>query len=295
LASATTTALTADEIHAIGLREVARIHAEMEAVKAEVGFDGTLEELFAFVRDDDRFYFPNTDEGREAYLAEAREHLERIEARLPEFFGLLPKADLVVRRVEPFREQPGGAQHYYPGAPDGSPPGIFYVHLADMRAMPRPQLEVVAYHEGLPGHHMQISIMQELTGLPQFRTQSFFTAYVEGWALYAELLAKEMGAYRDPYADFSRLTTELWRAIRLVLDTGLHAMGWTEEEAVEYFRANSPAAEGQIRSEVRRYIVMPGQATAYKIGMLEILRLRGKAERELGDRFDLAAFHDAVL
>ncbi len=295
LASATTTALTADEIHAIGLREVARIHAEMEAVKAEVGFDGTLEELFAFVRDDDRFYFPNTDEGREAYLAEAREHLERIEARLPEFFGLLPKADLVVRRVEPFREQPGGAQHYYPGAPDGSRPGIFYAHLADMRAMPRPQLEVVAYHEGLPGHHMQISIMQELAGLPRFRTQSFFTAYVEGWALYAELLAKEMGAYRDPYADFGRLTTELWRAIRLVLDTGLHAMGWTEEEAVEYFRANSPAAEGQIRSEVRRYIVMPGQATAYKIGMLEILRLRTKAERELGDAFDLSAFHDAVL
>ena len=295
LESATTTKLTAEEIHEIGLDEVARIHAEMETVKADIGFDGTLEELFAFVRDDDRFYFPNTDEGREAYLAEAREHLERIEARLPEFFGLLPKADLVVRRVEPFREQPGGAQHYYPGAPDGSRPGIFYVHLADMRAMPRPQLEVVAYHEGLPGHHMQISIMQELAGLPRFRTQSFFTAYVEGWALYAELLAKEMGAYRDPYADFGRLTTELWRAIRLVLDTGLHAMGWTEEEAVEYFLANSPAAEGQIRSEVRRYIVMPGQATAYKIGMLEILRLRRKAEAELGDAFDLRGFHDAVL
>lgn len=295
LEEATTTTLSAEEIHEIGLREVARIHAEMEAVKNALGFEGTLEEFFAFVREDERFYYSDTDEGREAYLAEAREHLARIEARLPEFFGLLPKAGLVVRRVEPFREQPGGAQHYYPGAPDGSRPGIFYVHLADMRALPRPQLEVVAYHEGLPGHHMQISIMQELSGLPLFRTQSFFTAYTEGWALYAELLAKEMGAYEDAYADFGRLTTELWRAIRLVLDTGLHAMGWTEEQAVEYFRANSPAAEGQIRSEVRRYIVMPGQATAYKIGMLEILRLRGKAERELGDRFDLAAFHDAVL
>lgn len=295
LESSTTTQLTAEEIHALGLRQVGRIRAEMETIKAEIGFDGTLDEFFAFVREDDRFYFPNTDAGREAYLEESRAHLARIERRLPEFFGLLPKADLVVRRVEPFREEPGGAQHYFPGAPDGSRPGIYYVHLADMRSMPRPQLEVVAYHEGLPGHHMQISIMQELADLPAFRTQSFITAYVEGWALYAERLAKEMGAYEDPYADFGRLSTEIWRAIRLVLDTGLHAMGWTEADAVEYFRANSPAAEGQIRSEVRRYIVWPGQATAYKIGMLEILRLREKAERELGNAFDLRTFHDVLL
>jgi uncharacterized protein (DUF885 family) len=295
LASSTTTQLGADDIHEIGLAEVARIRAEMEQIKSAVGFDGTLDEFFAFVRDDDQFYFPDTDEGREAYLDEAREHLARIGQRLPEFFGVLPKADLVVRRVEPFREQPGGAQHYYPGAPDGSRPGVFYAHLADMRAMPRPQLEVIAYHEGVPGHHMQISIMQELTSVPAFRTQTFFNAYVEGWALYAELLAKEMGAYEDPYADFGRLTTEIWRAIRLVLDTGLHAMQWTEEDAVEYFIANSPAAEGQIRSEVRRYIVWPGQATGYKIGMLEIMRLREEAERELGEAFDLRDFHDMVL
>lgn len=295
LLSSTTTALTAEDIHAIGLAEVERIRGEMERIKQEVGFDGTLDEFFAFVRNDDRFYFPDTDDGREAYLDEAREHLARIEERLPEFFGVLPKADLVVRRVEPFREQPGAAQHYVPGTPDGSRPGIYYAHLSDMRALPRPQLEVIAYHEGLPGHHMQISIMQELTSVPVFRTQSFFTAYVEGWGLYAELLAKEMGAYEDPYSEFGRLTTEIWRAIRLVLDTGLHAMEWTEEEAVEYFLANSPAAEGQIRSEVRRYIVLPGQATAYKIGMLEIVRLRQEAERALGDAFDVRAFHDTVL
>ncbi|HEX7082161.1 MAG TPA: DUF885 domain-containing protein [Gammaproteobacteria bacterium] len=292
---ATTTELSADEIHEIGLREVARIEAEMEAVKERVGFDGSLREFFEFVRDDPRFYYPNTDEGRAAYLEAARVHLGRIEQKLPEFFGILPKADLVVRRVEPFREQPGAAQHYFPGTPDGSRPGIFYVHLIDMSAMPKPQLEVVAYHEGIPGHHLQISIAQELTSVPEFRTQAFFNAYIEGWGLYAERLAKEMGAYEDPYSDFGRLTTEIWRAIRLVLDTGLHAKGWTEEQAVAYFITHSPAAEGQIRSEVRRYIVLPGQATSYKIGMLKIMELREKAEHALGDDFDIRGFHDTVL
>jgi uncharacterized protein (DUF885 family) len=164
-----------------------------------------------------------------------------------------------------------------------------------MGAMPKPQMEVVAYHEGIPGHHMQVSIAQELTGVPEFRTQSFFNAYVEGWALYAELLAKEMGAYDDPYGDFGRLSTEIWRAIRLVVDTGLHSKGWTEADAVDYFTANSPAATGQIRSEIRRYIVWPGQATSYKIGMLEILELRHEAEQELGANFDIRGFHDTVL
>ncbi len=295
LVSSTTTPLTAAEIHQIGLDEVARIRAEMEQIKNDVGFDDSLEAFFAFVRDDEQFYFPSTDEGRESYLEEARAHLVRIEQRLPEFFGVLPQAELVVRRVEPFREQAGGAQHYVPGSPDGTRPGVFYAHLIDMSAVPRPQLEVIAYHEGLPGHHMQISIMQELDDIAEFRTQSFFTAYVEGWGLYAERLAKEMGAYEDPYADFGRLTTEIWRAIRLVLDTGLHAMGWTEEQAVDYFRANSPASEGQIRSEVRRYIVWPGQATAYKIGMLELLRLRAVAERAHRVEVDLGAVHDTVL
>jgi uncharacterized protein (DUF885 family) len=164
-----------------------------------------------------------------------------------------------------------------------------------MNAMPKHQLEVVAYHEGLPGHHMQIAIAQELESVPEFRTQSFFNAYSEGWGLYSELLAKEMGAYEDPYSDFGRLSTEIWRAIRLVVDTGLHAKGWSEQEAVDYFLANSSIAEGAIRSEVQRYLVVPGQATSYKIGMMKILELREKAEAEFGDRFDIKDFHDTVL
>jgi uncharacterized protein (DUF885 family) len=295
LAFATTTDMTADEIHEYGLKEVARIRVEMEKIKADVGFEGTLQEFFTFLREDPQFFFPNTDQGREGYLEAARGHLAFIETRLPEYFGILPKADLEVKRVEPFREQPGAAQHYFPGTPDGSRPGIYYAHLSDMNAMPKHQLEVVAYHEGLPGHHMQIAIAQELESVPEFRTQSFFNAYSEGWGLYSELLANEMGAYEDPYSDFGRLSTEIWRAIRLVVDTGLHAKGWSEQEAVDYFLANSSMAEGAIRSEVQRYLVIPGQATSYKIGMMKILELRGKAEAELGDRFDIKGFHDTVL
>lgn len=295
LAGATTTDLTAQEVHDYGLSEVARLQGEMEKIKEAVGFKGTLQEFFTYVRSDDRFFFPNTDAGRQAYIDEATAHLAFIKERLPDFFGILPKADLVVKRVEPFREQPGAAQHYFPGTPDGSRPGVYYAHLSDMRAMPKPELEVVAYHEGNPGHHMQISIAQELTNVPRFRTQAGFTAYAEGWGLYAEYLAKEMGAYQDPYSDFGRLSTELWRAIRLVIDTGVHSKGWTEQQAIDYFTANSPAAAGAIKSEVRRYIVWPGQATAYKIGMRKIQDLRAKAEAELGDKFDIRAFHDTVL
>ena len=295
LVASTTTDMTADQIHDLGLAEVARIHAEMEVLKATIGFKGSLQEFFTFMREDPQFFFPNTDEGREGYLQAARDHLAFIKARLPEYFGLLPKADLEVKRVEPFREQPGAAQHYFAGTPDGSRPGVYYAHLVDMKAMPKHQLEVIAYHEGNPGHHMQISIAQELQGLPTFRTQAGFTAYVEGWALYAERLAKEMGAYKDPYSEFGRLSSELWRAIRLVVDTGIHAKGWTEQRAVDYFMANSPSAEGAIRSEVQRYIVWPGQATAYKVGMQKILALRDKATKALGDRFDIKGFHDTVL
>ena len=295
LAAMTTTELTADAIHEIGLREVARLRAEMEAIKERVGFDGSLQEFFAFVREDPQFFLPNTDEGREAYLLGAREYLGFIRERLPQFFGVLPKAELEVRRVEAYREQPGAAQHYVPGTPDGSRPGTYYAHLIDMSAVPIPEMEVIAYHEGLPGHHMQISIAQELEDLPKFRTQLGFTAYTEGWALYSEFLAKEMGAYEDPYSDFGRLGGEIWRAIRLVVDTGLHEKGWTEDEAAAYFAANSPTSPGQIRAEIRRYIVMPGQATGYKIGMLEIQALRAKAEAALGERFDIRSFHDTVL
>jgi uncharacterized protein (DUF885 family) len=295
LAASTTTTMTADEIHELGLAEVERIHGEMEAIKRTVGFDGTLQEFFASLRNNPQFLFPNTDEGREGYLQASRDLYGHVRAQLPQFFGMLPKADLVVKRVEAFREQPGQAQHYVQGTPDGSRPGTYYVHLIDMNSMPKVEMESVAYHEGIPGHHMQISIQQELTGVPQFRTQSRNTAYVEGWGLYAERLAKEMGRFEDPYSDFGRLGAEIWRAIRLVVDTGLHSKGWTEEQAVQYFLANGPTSEGQVRAEIRRYIVMPGQATAYKIGMLKILELRERAKMALGQKFDIRAFHDTVL
>jgi len=299
LKTQTTTSMTADEIHELGLKEVARIRGDMEAIKASVGFEGTLNAFFTMLRDskdDERFYYPDTDEGRLAYITDATADIERIKAELPNYFGILPKADLVVKRVEAFREQDGAAQHYFPGTPDGTRPGIYYAHLSDMTAMPKRELEVIAYHEGIPGHHMQIAIAQELTGVPQFRTQANFTAYAEGWGLYSEWLAKEMpGTYDDPYSDFGRLGSEMWRAIRLVIDTGLHSKGWTEEQAVQYFLDNAAITETQARSEVQRYIVMPGQATAYKIGMIKIQELRAKAESELGDKFDIRGFHDTVL
>jgi uncharacterized protein (DUF885 family) len=295
LAAGTTTALTADEIHDIGLREVARIHGEMEGIKKRVGFEGSLQEFFSFVRTNPNFFLPSTDEARETYLQMVRENLDFIEQRLPDYFGLLPKAKLEVRRVEAFREQAGAAQHYMPGAPDGSRPGVYYSHLIDMSAVPTTEAQVIAYHEGLPGHHMQVSIQQQLTGVPKFRTNFDVNAYIEGWGLYAELLSSEMGAYDDPYADFARLGSEIWRAVRLVVDTGLHAKGWTEQQAVDYFMENAPSSEAQIRSEIRRYLVWPGQATGYKIGMLEILELRERARAALGDRFDIRAFHDTVL
>lgn len=292
----TTTDLTAEEIHQTGLSEVARIRTEMEAIKDSVDFDGDLQAFFIFLREDDQFYFSNDDKGAQDYIDAAEKHLAEIKSELPKFFGRLPKADLVVKRVEPFREQDGAAQHYRPGTPDGSRPGVYYAHLSDMRAMAIHSLEVIAYHEGNPGHHMQSSIAQELEGIPKFRAQGgYIPAFGEGWALYSEILAKEMGAYDDPYSDFGRLTTEMWRAIRLVVDTGLHSKGWSEEQAVEYFLANSPIPETAVRSEVRRYLVMPGQATSYKIGMLKIQELRAKAGKELGDDFDIRGFHDTVL
>jgi uncharacterized protein (DUF885 family) len=292
----TTTDLTAEQIHELGLKEVARLRGEMTALKDQVGFAGDLEAFFAFIDSDPQFVFPNTDAGRQAYIDAATQAIANIKKELPNYFGILPKADLVVKRVEAFREQDGAAQHYYPGTPDGSRPGIYYAHLSDMKAMPKPVLEVIAYHEGLPGHHMQVSIAQELTGVPTFRTQADATAYSEGWGLYAEWLAKEMpGTYQDPYSEFGRLSSEMWRAIRLVVDTGLHAKGWTEEQAVQYFDENSAVPITAIRSEVQRYLVIPGQATAYKVGQIRIQELRRKAEAALGERFDIKAFHDTVL
>lgn len=296
LGEMTTTKLTADEIHEIGLADVVRIRGEMETIKEQVGFDGTSQEFFAFIREDPQFFFPDNEVGAQMYIDRATMLIDAITERLPEFFGRLPKAALEVRRVEPFREQPGAAQHYSRGTPDGSRPGVYYAHLSDMTAMPNPPLEAIAYHEGNPGHHMQISISQELEDIPRFRSQGGAqTAYVEGWALYAEALAKEMGGYEDPYSEFGRLQSEMWRAIRLVVDTGIHSKGWTEDEAVAYCLENSPNPETTARSEVQRYFVLPGQATSYKIGMIRIQELRTQAEEELGDAFDIRGFHDTVL
>ena len=299
LKSQTTTDMSANDIHNLGLSEVKRLRSEMEMLKEKSGFKGTLQEFFAYLRDnedDERFYFSNDDAGRQGYIDDATTAIENIKAELPNYFGILPKADLEVKRVESFREQDGAPQHYYPGTPDGSRSGVYYAHLSDMKAMPKNELEVIAYHEGLPGHHMQISIAQELTGIPTFRTQANFTAYTEGWALYSEALAREMpGTFSDVYSDFGRLGSEIWRAIRLVVDTGMHHKGWSQQQAVDYFSSNSPAPLAAIEAEIRRYLVIPGQATTYKIGMIRIQQLRQRAEKELGDKFDIKAFHDTVL
>ena len=267
----------------------------MEAIRESVGFEGSLQDFFVFMRESEQFYYPSTDAGRADYLELNNQFLSAVAEKLPEYFGRLPRAQLEVRRVESFREQAGAAQHYASGTPDGSRPGVFYSHMIDMSALPIFQLEDVAYHEGIPGHHMQISIQQELTEVPRFRTQYRTTAYTEGWGLYAEWLAKEMGFYEDPYSDFGRLFGEIWRAIRLVVDTGIHARQWTEGQAVDYFLQNSPQPETAVRSEIQRYITGPGQATAYKIGMLKIQEVRAGAELALGDAFDIREFHDVVL
>jgi len=291
----TTTDLTAEEIHQIGLDEVERIRGEMEDIKDEVDFDGDMLEFFKFVSSDEQFFYSNTAEGRQDYLDATNVYYDFIKTLLPQYFGILPKADLVVKRVEAFREQDGAPALYFASSPDGSIPGVYYVHMSDMGANPTTQLESVAYHEGLPGHHMQIAISLELTSVPEFRRQTSYNAYVEGWGLYAEKLAWEMGAYEDPYKNIGRLSNEMWRAVRLVVDTGMHAMGWTEEEAINYFAAHTITPIESIVAEIRRYLVIPGQATSYKIGMLKILELRERAREALGDDFDIRDFHDVVL
>jgi uncharacterized protein (DUF885 family) len=297
LADMTTTGLTADEIHAIGLKEVARIQGEMRGIMKEVNFKGDLQAFFHFLRTDPRFYLPNTDAGRKEYLAQAQALVTDMKGRLDQLFLRKPKADLLVRATEPYREKTASKAFYFPPAPDGSRPGIFYATLYDVHEMPTYEIDALVYHEGIPGHHMQISIAQELTGLPRFRKYGGhgFTAYIEGWALYCEELPKEIGLYKDPYHDFGRLAMELWRAVRLVVDTGIHAKRWTRQQAIEYFVANNPLSEAEAAREIDRYIMNPGQATAYKIGMMKILELRSLAKRELGDKFDLREFHDVIL
>lgn len=291
----TTTKLTAKEIHEIGLSEVKRIHEEMTAIKDKVGFKGDLKAFMEFMKTDKQFYLPDTEEGKEKYLADATAMIDNMKSRLDELFIVKPKADLLVKRVEAFREKAAGKAFYEQPAPDGSRPGIYYANLYAMDAMPTYQMEALAYHEGIPGHHMQIAIAQELDNMPKFRKFGGYTAYIEGWGLYSELVPKEMGLYADPYSDFGRLAMELWRACRLVVDTGIHAMKWTREEGIAYYINNTPNAESDAVKMVERHIVMPSQATAYKIGMLKILELRENAKKELGSKFDIREFHDVVL
>ena len=291
----TTTDLTADQIHQIGLAEVARIQAEMETIKTQVGFTGSLQAFFTFLKTDPRFQYPNTPEGKEQYLTDARGFIAQVMAAAPQWFSTLPKAALEVRAVEPFREATASIAFYNSPAPDGSRPGIYYVNLSDMTQVLKPQIEGISYHEGAPGHHFQIAYAQEIEGLPRFRRFGGYGAYAEGWGLYAEQLGKEMGFYQDPYSDFGRLSTELWRAVRLVTDTGLHAKRWSREQAMDYFRQNSLLSERDIEKEVERYITNPGQATSYKIGELKIEELRDRAKTALSDRFDIKDFHAVVL
>ena len=291
LANYTTTDLTADQIHNIGLREVERIHGEMRAIMEQVGFEGTLQEFFAFTRTDDRFFY----DSREAYLADAEAKLDAMEAKLPEYFSTLPTDPLVIKPVEAFREKSAGKAFYQRPAPDGSRPGTYYVNLYNLKDMSKNELEALAYHEGLPGHHLQLSIQTQLGDVPPFRRFGGVTAYSEGWGLYTEELGKDMGFYTDPYSDFGRLGMELWRACRLVVDTGIHHKRWSREEAIAYLTENTPNPEGDIRKAIERYVVYPGQATAYMIGKLKIMELRDRARSALGDDFDIRAFHDVIL
>jgi uncharacterized protein (DUF885 family) len=239
--------------------------------------------------------FPETDAGREEYLKIANAQLDRAKAKLPAFFSVMPKYETVVRREPAFSEVPGGAAHASRAAPDGSKPGIVYVHLATVNSFPKPQIPALICHEGIPGHLFQGDIMLRQTGVPKFRTAYRYAAFGEGWGLYSEALCAEMGVYEDPLQDFARLELELWRAVRLVDDTGIHALGWTEDEAVKYAKDNTWSDDNFIHAEVRRFILNPGQACAYKIGQLTIVRLRDEAKKELGDKFDIRAFNDLVI
>ncbi len=291
----TTTNMTADEIHQLGLSEVERIHGEMNVIKEKVGFEGTLQEFFEFMKTDKQFYYPDTDKGKDEYLAGAVHIIDSMKSRLDELFIVKPKEDIIVKRVEAFREKSAGKAFYQRPAADGSRPGTYYANLFDMSTMPTYQMEALAYHEGIPGHHMQLAIQQELEGIPMFRKFGGYTAYTEGWGLYSEFIPKEMGFYADPYSDFGRLAMELWRACRLVVDTGIHAKKWTREQGIEYYTTNTPNAELDGVKMVERHIVMPSQATAYKIGMNKILELRKTAKEKLGDKFDIREFHEVVL
>jgi uncharacterized protein (DUF885 family) len=267
----------------------------MQAIMDRVEFDGTLQDFYGFLRSDPQFTYANDADGRTAYIADATAIIDEMKGQMDALFLTKPKADMIVKRVEPFRESTAFGAFYNSPAIDGSRPGTYYINLKDMADQPTYLQQALAYHEGIPGHHMQIAIAQELKGLPEFRTLGRHTAFIEGWGLYAEEIPKELGLYTDPYKEFGQLGMEIFRAARLVVDTGIHAKKWTREEAVQYYLTNIPNPEGDVRAEIDRYIVWPGQATAYMIGKLKIIELRRKAEAALGEAFDVREFHDAVL
>jgi len=288
---ATTMDLPPEQIHELGLKEVARIRAEMLAVKEQVGFKGDLDAFFKHLEDDPQFYFDNEQELLDAY----RDVKRRIDALLPKLFSDFPKADYEIRPVEAFRAASAAGGSYQAPSADGTRPGIFYINTHNLRAQPRFGLETLSLHEAAPGHHFQIAIQQELTDLPRFRRFNNYVSYAEGWALYAESLGKELGVFTDPYQWYGRLSDEMLRAMRLVVDTGLHAKGWTREQSIQYMLDNSSMAESDVTAEVERYIVWPGQALGYKLGQLHITELRAKAQAELGAKFDVREFHSQVL
>jgi uncharacterized protein (DUF885 family) len=287
----TTLPLSADEVHKLGLSEVARIRGEMEKVKTQTGFKGSLREFFDYVRDAKQFQYASKEEMRQAFLAIGKTVDQRVRSQ----FSLIPKAPLEIRPVPEYREKTDAGGSYQQGTPDGTRPGVFYYNAYDLPSRSKVGNETLYLHEAVPGHHFQISLAQENEGLPSFMRFGGNTAFVEGWALYAETLWKEMGVESDPYQRFGGLNDEMLRAMRLVVDTGLHAKGWTREQAIQYFLDNSSQSANDARTEVERYIAIPGQALAYKIGALTILRMKAKAQAALGRKFDVRAFHAQVL
>jgi uncharacterized protein (DUF885 family) len=292
----TTVERPVDELHQLGLAEVDRIRAEMQQVMLEVGFEGNLAAFFEYVRSSPENYYENTETGRQEYIQDATALIDGIYDIADDYFNVLPKAPLEVRRVEPWREDGASTAFYNRPSPDGSRPGIYYINQKNMNAVQKHIMNSLAYHEGAPGHHFQIAIQQELQGIPKFRKFGGFSAYSEGWALYAERLAYEAGLYEGmPMRNFGRLAEEMKRAVRLVVDTGMHAMQWPLEQSIAYMTANTPMAPADIERQIKRYYVLPGQALSYKVGMLTILELRQYAEDQLGEDYDIRGFHDAVL
>jgi uncharacterized protein (DUF885 family) len=287
----TTTSMTPEQIHALGLSEVKRIRQEMDKVIAESGFKGSFAEFCQFLRTDPKFYFTNSEDLLSGY----RDIVKRVDPELAHLFGKLPRLPYGVKLVPPGAEKSQTTAYYQPGSPDAGRPGWYYANTYALNTRPKWEMEALSLHESVPGHHLQISLSQEMENAPEFRKHGGYTAFVEGWGLYSESLGTEIGLYKDPYSKFGQLTYEMWRAVRLVVDTGMHSMGWTRQQAIDYFVSNSSKNEHDITVEVDRYIVWPGQALAYKIGELKLKELRAHATKELGAKFDIRQFHDQVL